>query len=577
MFLKRQLKKLGFFLILCAFVFPLINTEAQANSYEGFSYSIANNEVTITDYLGEAKDVIIPEKIEGMPVTTIARYAFENKGLTSINFPGSITSIESYAFKGNHLTSIELPNNLMKIGSYAFAFNELKTVSLPDSIEVLHYHVFLFNQLTEIKLPKSLKFIYTGAFSFNNLIKVTIPDHVEIIGSQAFSNNKITTVSFPETVKSIGQAAFQNNKLTKVILPKDITKISPYSFQNNQLTSVTIPNNVTLIGSYAFDNNKLTKVTIPKKVKKVIDNAFNKNQLQIAYILNDEVLFGRDIFKLNPATFTIRAGMDSKFKNYALKNNYHFENIADYYPIVKVAQVTDSATTVTGTTDSNATVHLYKGKKLLSEVKAAKNGHYSFTVDKQRAGTVLNVHVNNRDALTTVTSMTVIDKTAPTLKVNNVSDYSIGYTIRVSGTTEAGAKLTVKSGKQVLETGKPNDRGYFVLNVPRQKAGVKLTITSVDKAGNSKSVSKVVLDKTPPFFFVGDEIIKKATSVTGYVDAGATVYVYKGKTKLGSAKGTSIGRFKVKIKKQKVKAKLTVYAVDQAKNSTEKIIMTVVR
>ena len=75
-----------------------------------FEYTIENNQVTITKYTGSSKDVTIPNEIEGLPVTTIAIYAFYSNKLTSIRLPQNLTTIKSWVFCSNKLTSISLPN-----------------------------------------------------------------------------------------------------------------------------------------------------------------------------------------------------------------------------------------------------------------------------------------------------------------------------------------------------------------------------------------------------------------------------------------------------------------------------------
>lgn len=65
-----------------------------------FTYSIANNEVTITKYdTSISGDIEIPSTIEGYPVTSIGDSSFKNcVGLTGITIPNSLTSIGDSAF-----------------------------------------------------------------------------------------------------------------------------------------------------------------------------------------------------------------------------------------------------------------------------------------------------------------------------------------------------------------------------------------------------------------------------------------------------------------------------------------------
>ena len=49
-----------------------------------FTYTTENNEVTITEYTGNDKNVVIPEMIENNFVVYIGDNAFKKKELTSI-------------------------------------------------------------------------------------------------------------------------------------------------------------------------------------------------------------------------------------------------------------------------------------------------------------------------------------------------------------------------------------------------------------------------------------------------------------------------------------------------------------
>ena len=157
---------------------------------------------TLLGYNGPDKDIVIPAEINGVPVTSIAKWAFSNNRLTSVTIPNSVTSIGNWAFYKNRLTSVTIPNSVTSIGDWAF--------------------------------------------SGNLLTSVTIPDSATIIGDWAFGNNRLTSVTIPDSVTSIGDCAFENNRLTSVALPerfndriKVIFKIEPTEFHQlnrDQLT-----------------------------------------------------------------------------------------------------------------------------------------------------------------------------------------------------------------------------------------------------------------------------------------------------------------------------------------------------
>lgn len=87
-----------------------------------FSYVINNGEVTITSYTGSASNVEIPSQIEGLPVTVIENYAFENCGyITEIVIPNSVETIGEGTFSGcSSLEEVTIGNGVSSIGNYAF-------------------------------------------------------------------------------------------------------------------------------------------------------------------------------------------------------------------------------------------------------------------------------------------------------------------------------------------------------------------------------------------------------------------------------------------------------------------------
>jgi tetratricopeptide (TPR) repeat protein len=77
----------------------------------------------INKYTGTDKDIVIPEQINGEPVTGIGGYVFSNLGLTSVVIPNSVSAIGSEAFIRNQLTYVYVPDSLTShfLGQGAFA------------------------------------------------------------------------------------------------------------------------------------------------------------------------------------------------------------------------------------------------------------------------------------------------------------------------------------------------------------------------------------------------------------------------------------------------------------------------
>ena len=92
-----------------------------AASVEDLKFDAATGE--ITDCNTDAAGVlVIPEKIDGVKVTSIGNVAFKDCiGLTSVKIPDSVTTIADYAFEGcSGLTSVNIPDSGVSINRFAF-------------------------------------------------------------------------------------------------------------------------------------------------------------------------------------------------------------------------------------------------------------------------------------------------------------------------------------------------------------------------------------------------------------------------------------------------------------------------
>lgn len=242
----RSLIYAGLGLILCVLLCGGVGMTAQAEeskTYGDFTYEEAKDGITITGYTGEAKKVVIPDKINGTEVISIGNKAFwECTSLTGVTIPEGVTSIGDRAFEHcASLTSVTIPEGVTSIGNDAFS---------------------LCGNLTSISLPKSLT----------------------SIGSYGFSGTDLTSITIPENVRSIGcEAFFLCDKLKKVVLPEGITRISSKTFAMcSNLTSITIPDSVTSIGNGVFCGcSKLKSVVIPDSVIEI--DVFKKGENQGEY------------------------------------------------------------------------------------------------------------------------------------------------------------------------------------------------------------------------------------------------------------------------------------------------------
>ncbi|MEH7745306.1 Ig-like domain-containing protein, partial [Neobacillus drentensis] len=240
----------------------------------------------------------------------------------------------------------------------------------------------------------------------------------------------------------------------------------------------------------------------------------------------------------------------------------------------KVTEINDQSTSVSGTTEAGAKVYVVYTSPLygvlVSTGFADENGNYQVAIPVQDAGSTIKVIAadargNESEAVT----MVVKDATAPnTPQVNEVTDCSQ----EVSGTTEAGANVTVRVG--LIEyglteyNGKADEQGNFNVSIPIQSAGTAISVFVTDEAGNISEINQIfVKDVTPPDVPIVNEVTDKDLSVTGQAEAGATVGVTIIATSY-EAKADEAGKFSINIPRQEAGTILHVYAYDANGNGS---------
>ena len=156
-----------------------------------YKKSSDNKSIIITKYTGTETSLTIPSKIDGLPVTSIEKRAFNgNTTLQTITLPDTMTTVSPYAFYGTYnLKKVVLPSTITSIGGYAFEF---------------------CNKLTTINFPGALTSIGNGAFyGCTSLTSVSLSSTaLKSLGSSSFCNTGLTSVTLPKTVTSIGDHAF---------------------------------------------------------------------------------------------------------------------------------------------------------------------------------------------------------------------------------------------------------------------------------------------------------------------------------------------------------------------------------
>ncbi|MBR3987760.1 MAG: leucine-rich repeat protein [Clostridia bacterium] len=304
---------LGVLMLICTLP---ISVSAASNSM--VTYKKSNGEIIITGCKDKVKSIIIPEKIDGLPVTTIAEEAFKDGKFEYISIPDTIKKIGADAFKGCYtlkvvdiediaswckidfgnesscptvltyanlcidgvvLTSLYIPDGVNKIGAFAFCGNnDIEAVFIPQSVKSIGQRAF------------------SGAVNIKNVYCVSTAKDWETMTSKKpiylRDKAKVWLINPKETVLDGLEYTEENGgiiitgyegNLFKLEIPekidgKPVVRIDSYAFEEkNTIAEVILPSTVKEIYPGAFFGCKyLTKVNIPKNVQVLHEGVFEK-------------------------------------------------------------------------------------------------------------------------------------------------------------------------------------------------------------------------------------------------------------------------------------------------------------
>jgi hypothetical protein len=139
-----------------------------------------------------------------------------------------------------------------------------------------------------------------------------------------------------------------------------------------------------------------------------------------------------------------------------------------------------------GETEPDTTVVVVGTSGLLTKGTADDSGHFQFDLGRQNVGTVLSVFVTDSNGNAGQSKKVTVKDQTPPAKPTVYRFYH--SQLKIQGTTESGARVTIQSGKVLLGNAQANRRGFFSIQlIKKQKTGVTLTAYAQDKAGNRSS------------------------------------------------------------------------------------------
>lgn len=152
----------------------------------GISNALAERLTLVGTTMNPCK-VIIPDKLDGYPVTAIGDEVFAGYyNLTEVLLPGSIESIGNGTFERTGLARINLPFGIESIGSRAFyaTLNDTSVgITIPSSVTKLGEMAFAFNRCTFNVMPGTVPYEYliNTNYLYYNITDNTTREKVSIV------------------------------------------------------------------------------------------------------------------------------------------------------------------------------------------------------------------------------------------------------------------------------------------------------------------------------------------------------------------------------------------------------------
>ncbi len=267
---------------------------ADNSLYEGLFYIVDDNDnITITGYSTEdiGTELVIPDEIDGKPVTVIGNYAFLNcSSVESVKIGNNVKSIGECAFAlCSSLKTFDMGRNVTSVGDCFFASSygstsqfscakstpmKISTLILPDNLKGIGNSIFgtcsLYRTSVEnIEIKKTVTNVPDVFFQNGNAVLKSITveegndnyssdcgilynaDKTELIRCPEVQN--ISSYTIPDTVQTIDSDAFYCSNLSEIKVGDGARTIGSKAFALcSNLKKLDLGRNVTTIGDLAI-------------------------------------------------------------------------------------------------------------------------------------------------------------------------------------------------------------------------------------------------------------------------------------------------------------------------------------
>lgn len=257
-----------------------------------FKFESSEEGITITEYVGNATDVIVPAEINDQPVIAVKEGVFaNNSSITSVIFDGTFENYTEKMFAGcSSLKSLTISGVFDKalwwlfgdgVSSVPASFTEIFFALNSNYIDgsMFKKYDWLAEHTITYVIPYGVTKIYDKQFSsWCSLQSVYIPNSVTSIGSMAFYDcSRLTSVTIPDSVTRVGSGAFYGCNESLYTKVGGVVYVDNWAVNvvNKTIISANIKSGTRGIADSAFyECSSLTSVEIPNSVISIRERAF---------------------------------------------------------------------------------------------------------------------------------------------------------------------------------------------------------------------------------------------------------------------------------------------------------------
>ncbi|MBR5683130.1 MAG: leucine-rich repeat protein [Ruminococcus sp.] len=249
-----------------------------------WSWSNCADHIEMMGYYGNSADVVIPDTIEGLPVTSVSAGCFAEKAdiVRSLYIPSTVTEISGVTGGLPNLEKVETDEGntsfICQNGGVFTADGKvllrcLTSVegefSIPDTVERIEENAFLnCKKLKSINVGENNEY-FTGRdgvlfdkymesllkFPIGSVnVSYTVPDGVMEIAPHAFDDaDSLEKLEISARAEIIGDYAFYGcDKLNNVVIPDNVLDIGESAFRNcTGLSDITFSTETIFVGEWA--------------------------------------------------------------------------------------------------------------------------------------------------------------------------------------------------------------------------------------------------------------------------------------------------------------------------------------